>query len=144
MEFQEKRFIRRALSRLARRLERFVGGQLINKSWKEGGGHGRATGSAGRWSRGVNGETGRRRTRTVTNGRYKRMDTVLSFHIGRAEPPHLQFKRERYSRVVNEELVAVFLDAEALAGDFGAVDGHQVRIPRLEPPTVPFLRERAA
>lgn len=37
MEFQEKRFIRRALSRLARRLERFVGGQLINKSWKEGG-----------------------------------------------------------------------------------------------------------
>lgn len=45
---------------------------------------------------------------------------------------------------MNEELVAVFLDAEALAGDFGAVDGHQVRNPRLEPPAVPFLRERAA
>lgn len=37
MEFQEKRFIRRPSSlSLARRLERFVGGQLINKSWKEG------------------------------------------------------------------------------------------------------------
>lgn len=46
MEFQEKRFIRRVLSRLARRLERFVGGQLINKSWKEGstGPRARATG----------------------------------------------------------------------------------------------------
>jgi len=50
----------------------------------------------------------------------------LSF-ISAGRTPHLQFKRERYSRVVNEKLVAVFLDAEALAGDFGTVDGHQVR-----------------
>lgn len=49
-----------------------------------------------------------------------------------------------HSRVMNEKLVAVFLDAEALAGDFGTVDRHQVRNPRLEPPTVPFLRECAA
>jgi len=48
MEFQEKRFIRRVLSRLARRLERFVGGQLINKSWKEGNsGGGRGAGGEG-------------------------------------------------------------------------------------------------
>lgn len=49
MEFQEKRFIRRVLSRLARRLERFVGGQLINKSWKEGstGARTGATGASG-------------------------------------------------------------------------------------------------
>lgn len=64
--------------------------------------------------------------------------------ISAGRTPHLQFKRERHSRVVNEKLVAVFLDAEALAGDFRTVDGHQVRNPRLEPPTVPFLRERAA
>lgn len=62
---------------------------------------------------------------------------------------HLQFKREKEkergdSRVVNEELVAIFLDAEALAGDFGAVNGQQLGIPRLEPPTVPLLRERTA
>lgn len=138
MEFQEKRFIRRALSRLARRLERFVGGQLINKSWKEGGEYGVRV-----RERRALGETGKRRTRMGTNGWYKRMEyyTIVSYRP--AETPHLQFKRERYSRVVNEELVAVFLDADTLAGDFGTVDGHQVRIPRLEPPTVPFLRERA-
>lgn len=45
---------------------------------------------------------------------------------------------------MNEELVAVFLNALALAGDDGAVDGHQALIPRLEPTAVPFLRERAA
>jgi len=33
-----------SISRLARRLERFVGGQLINKSWKEG-----SDRSTGRW-----------------------------------------------------------------------------------------------
>lgn len=48
MEFQEKRFIRRVLSRLARRLERFVGGQLINKSWKEGSVRGRTYTEANR------------------------------------------------------------------------------------------------
>jgi len=76
---------------------------------------------------------------------------TLSFHIGRTEV-HLQFKREkekerkreRDSRIVNEELVAVFLDAEALGGDFGAVNGQQLGTPRLEPPAVPLLRERAA
>lgn len=66
--------------------------------------------------------------------------TIVSY---RPAELHLQFKREWHSRVVNEELVAVFLGAEALAGDFGTVDGHQVRNPRLEPPTVPFLRECA-
>jgi len=69
MEFQEKRFIRRVLSRLARRLERFVGGQLINKSWEEGstGAYTGATRSAGRWSGGVTGGWKKRGTK-----RYKR------------------------------------------------------------------------
>lgn len=30
---------------------------------------------------------------------------------------------------MNEEFVAVFLDAYALAGDLGAIDGHQILIP---------------
>lgn len=45
---------------------------------------------------------------------------------------------------MNEELVAIFLDALALAGDDGAVYGHQTLIPRLKPPAVPLLREGAA
>lgn len=70
--------------------------------------------------------------------------TVLSFHIGSIGLFYLQFKRGIYSRVVNEKLVAAVLDAEALAGDLGAVDGHQLRHPGLEPPAVPLFRERAA
>lgn len=56
----------------------------------------------------------------------------------------LAIQTRDHSHVVNEKLVATFVHAEALAGDFGAVDGHQIRDPGLEPPAVPLLRERAA
>jgi len=51
--------------------------------------------------------------------------------------------RKQDSRIVNEELVAVFLDAEALAGDEGTIDGNQILISRLEPSAVPLFRKRA-
>lgn len=77
-------------------------------------------------------------------GGIKGWNTIYIVSYRPAELHTCNSNENGHSRVVNEELVAVFLDAEALAGDFGTVDGHQVRNPRLEPPTVPFLRERAA
>jgi len=80
MEFQEKRFIRRVLSRLARRLERFVGGQLINKSWKEG--------SSGGGERGRGRESGEGgRERTGTTGAHRALVRgTMGWCDGKSEP----------------------------------------------------------
>lgn len=78
-------------------------------------------------------------------GGIKGQNAILSFHIVRSVRRSTCNSNERgYSHVVNEKLIAASLHAEALAGDFGAVDGHQIRVPGLEPPAVPLLRERAA
>lgn len=142
----EKRFI--PCCRLARRLERFVGGsgqrrvQLINKSSvAEGRG----------WYRGLTRIKGREirsvhRFISTAACRYlaKRSYTRVHTHIHtRQTISHLQFKRERDSRVLNEELVVFGLDAAALAGHHGPVHSHQPFDPRLKPMAVPLRRKLA-